>query len=148
MLRASGVSRGRGQMGFEWDGDCITDTEMGLAVEADLTFYDETNGRLWLRDRVTGFKVSFPLVEEKRLVSYIAKFGPHSQQMAVAYRLQRSYLRSFVTQMSIGRFHMGRPPCSNAEAEEAVRRIVLAYALRPEWEMLKFVPDFEVTWTA
>ena len=135
-------------MGFEWDGDCVTDTEMGLAVEADLTFYDETDGRLRLRDRVTGFEFSFPLVKDKRLVSYIAKSGPHSQQMAVAYRLQRSHLRSFVTQMSIGRFHMGRPPCSIVEAEEAVRRVVLAYALRPDRELLRFVPDFEVTWTA
>ena len=58
------------------------DEALGLRIEADMTFYDETTTRIKLMDKVAGGAWSMPFREVRADISYDTPNGPMTSRLA------------------------------------------------------------------
>lgn len=120
------------------------DEALGLRIEADMTFYDETTTRIELMDKVAGGAWSMPVREVRADISYDTPNGPMTSRLATSASLPRAQIEDALRQIVIGRRTLERP-LDPADLRAAVEDGLLVFLTNGR-ELLKFVPQFHVTW--
>jgi hypothetical protein len=120
------------------------DDQAGLRIELNRTFYDETTVRLDLKDLTSGRTWTFPIVSVEEAVSYETPGGTTTSRLPVEARLPSARIDAIVRELIAVRASTPHA-FTTAEAAAAIEQGVFAYLSRGG-VMLKFVPQFKVTW--
>src|SRR5436190_568739 len=103
------------------------DEAVGLRLEQDLTFYDETTARLRVRCSVSGQTLSFPIRCENAEITYDTPQGPHTSHAMIRVGLPRAQLEAYADAVARDRRYYDRPmPAAEVMAAiEAAAFVVL-----------------------